>query len=193
MIEHFRSYVFVASGSTLYYSQPFSYELFDLENYIQFNDYITLVAALSEGLLIGTSKEIVFLQGLNPDEFNKVSVANYGAVLGTGCKTLLQKTALQDVFGEGVMFCSHQGICLFGNNGIFFNLTENNYSFNTSTQGTASIIEKNGVNQYTCVLFYTEQMNSNHHEWLNSSNLDLPVHEIPTNDGVASLVFPSFT
>lgn len=148
LIGYYRGRMFVAVDDTLYPSEPFSYELFDYRNYIQFDGRITLLAVMEDkersgdaqhsGLFVGTDKSCGVMVGAAPEDFQYVPKTAYGAILG----------ALDyvdgSVFGDNSlgarplpMWLTTQGICIGKPDMEIQNLTRTKYGFTAAGQGAA--------------------------------------------------------
>ncbi len=177
IIEYYSGHIFIAVDDVLYYSKPYGYELFDLEQYIQFEKPITMVASVQDGLWIGTKNEIVFLHGQVPEQFSRSFIASYGVVIGTDVKVSANNTSINkdNNYGNGIYFLSEKGVCFVFNNGWIVNVTEGRYSFNVSTQGVGTLIERNGIVQYICTLFGAENVVDNSYKWMVYGDVTMPM------------------
>lgn len=151
LLAYYRSRMFVAVEDTLFWSEDFGYELFDLRKYLQLDGRITLLApmtdkersdqGMSSGFFIGTERSCGVLVGSDPASFQYVPKVNYGAVLG----------ALDYVdgalFRDGAsgarplpMWMTAQGICVGMPDLEVHNLTRSRYGFSAAGQGAAMFI-----------------------------------------------------
>jgi len=116
--------------STLFFSEPFWWNLFDLQNnFIQISGEVRLLAAHREGLIIATDKEIHAYS----NEGSLIKLADYGVPKG--------KAYAQDDNGN-IFIHSNQGLCV----GLpFKNLTEEKVSLPSGDHCFTELIEKNGM------------------------------------------------
>lgn len=161
LVKAYRGRMFVAAGDTLYPSEPFAYEQFDIRNYIQLDSRITMLATIEDrdagaansGFFVGTDRSCGVLIGSSPDEFQYVPKTDYGAVLG----------ALDYVdgalYGDGStgarqlpMFVTTSGICVGMPNMEISNLTRTKYEFTAAGVGAA--IFEPGPNRFIAVTNY---------------------------------------
>src|SRR5688572_967841 len=82
IVEAFGGWALVASGDTLYPSEPHSPELFDLRRGIRMAAPITFVAPLDSGVYVGTDTQVVWLAGDSPAKWQYNPRLSYGAVRG---------------------------------------------------------------------------------------------------------------
>lgn len=72
-----------AVGASLYYSEPFRYDLFKASNVFRMTDDITLIAPVDDGIFIGTSKSTIFLDGRDPGKMHIARSVPTGAIPGS--------------------------------------------------------------------------------------------------------------
>lgn len=139
LLGYFQGCMYVAVGDTVYPSEPYAHEWFDLRKYMQFDAKVTLFAPIEdEGVFIGTEKSTGWMPGAGPEAFRYVRRASYGAILGT--HTLIEA----DKFSDGAMgarelpmWLSAKGICIGLPGGTVQNLTDAKYSFTAQGSGCA--------------------------------------------------------
>lgn len=157
LVAYYRGRIFVAVGSVLFWSDPHSYELFDLRRYIDLEDRITMLApmtdkeqsdsGLSSGFFIGTARSCGVLAGMTPDDFQYVPKVSYGAIEG----------ALASVdgalFRDGntgarplPMWLTTDGICVGMPDLAVHNLTRSRYRFAEGGMGAALFMD--GPNRF---------------------------------------------
>lgn len=144
LVAYYKGRMFVAVGAVLYMSEPFAHELFDLRNYIELDDTITLLAPLEDrpgkldGMFVGTEKSCGVLAGSGPDDFQYVTKAEYGAIPGT---TVYVDGALVADGATGAqplpMWLSTQGVCTGMPMLEIANQTRGRYDMVTTGNGAA--------------------------------------------------------
>ncbi|MBF0337075.1 MAG: hypothetical protein HQL05_04515 [Nitrospirae bacterium] len=161
LLCYYRGRLYVAGLNTLWYSQPYSYELFDTaQGWISFDAPITLLAAVEDGIFVGTADEVVFLKGTEPERFQAMQVSNCGAVFGTQAMG-----GLPDDNGVGnnsiepggaapsvVFWQSRMGMCAGGSGGRIEFLTANRYSFEVGETGTGIFWQRDGMQLYLSIM-----------------------------------------
>jgi hypothetical protein len=157
LTAYYRGRMFVAVGDTLYPSEPYAYELFNYQNYMQFDAPITLLAPMNDkergdvaqgsGFFIGTERTCGIIVGSSPEDFQYVPKMAYGAIKG----------ALDyvdgSVFGDNSlgavmlpMWLTPQGICVGKPDMQIQNLTRTKYGF--AAGGTGAAIFMPGPNRF---------------------------------------------
>ncbi|MBF0607542.1 MAG: hypothetical protein SFH39_10440 [Candidatus Magnetobacterium sp. LHC-1] len=161
LLCYYRGRLYVAGLNTLWYSQPYSYELFDpAQGWISFDAPITLLAAMEDGIFVATSDEVVFLKGTEPERFQAMQVSNCGAVFGTQAMG-----GLPDDNGVGnnniepggaapsvVFWQSRMGICAGLSGGKIEFLTADKYSFEVGETGTGVFWQRDGMQLYLSIM-----------------------------------------
>jgi hypothetical protein len=142
LLAYYKGRVYVAVGDTLYMSEPFAYELFDLRNNLVLDGPITMLAPIEDtgasGFFIGTTNSTGVLLGESPDDFKYVQRCDYGVV--QGALAYVDGT----LFMEGStgarrlpMWVSRAGLCVGLPSLDVNNLTRERYTFDTGPAGAA--------------------------------------------------------
>jgi len=140
LIRSYRGHVYVAVGDTLYPSEPYAYELFDLRKGIPLDGRVTLFEALEDvdgsGIFVGTDRTCGILVGKGPADFEYVKKTGYGAIIGT---SVLVDGSL---YGDGSlgerripMWLTVQGVCVGLPRMEIRNLTRARYTMTPSGRG----------------------------------------------------------
>jgi len=126
--------MWVVEGDTLWYSEPFGFNYFDLAGcYLKFGSQVRSVRPVKEGLFVSDEDATYFFRGIgDPKEYYKIKVADYPVVQYSDVKffgklVLYQggEFSIDSSFGDlSAMWMSEQGICYGGYDGTFKNLTE---------------------------------------------------------------------
>ncbi len=143
-----------STGNILYYSEPYQFGWFKAtSNFFKFNSSITIIAAVSTGLFIGTGDSTVFLAGAEPDQMVQSS-AGAGSIKGTlaYCNNLPE---LGDVLGtpeKGYssvpVWRTSEGIVAGNTSGRLFNLTKTKLKMGIPEKGASLYRSKAGVFQF---------------------------------------------
>ena len=139
LVRYYAGRMFVAVDDALFYSEPFAHELFDMRRYLALDGRITLFApAEKNGVWVATDKAIGWVEGTDPDKFEYVQKADYGAIEGA------LDYVEGSLFGDGgqgdvriPLWLTTEGVCAGMTNGTLRNLTRERYSFSASGQGAA--------------------------------------------------------
>ena len=150
---YYRGHMFIAVGDTIYPSEPYAYELFDLRKGFSLDGKVTLLAPLEDkerpglaegmdsGFFVGTTRSCGILVGKDPTGFQYVPKVNYGAIAGT--------LAMVDgsLFGADKagarllpMWLTTEGICVGLPQMEVNNITRTRYRFKADGTGAALFI-----------------------------------------------------
>jgi len=145
--------VYVAKDGVMYCTDPFTVESCDERDFVvaAFDGPVNILAAVDDGLWVGTDKETFFFKGADPTEggFTQISAADFGCVFGTASTS--KGGILKDgPSGAVVVFASHRGVCIGGNGGSFRNITQDYYTYDYGQQGCSMIRFKDGDVHYVC-------------------------------------------
>ena len=145
--------VYIANHNFLYYSEPYSYEHFGSFNFFVFEDPITMIAPVSEGMFIGTTTATYWLLGLTPEPpFKRTQVAPYGVIKGTA-----DFVTMAQYGGEnGWLWSSTRGVCFGSETGLFKCLTEKDYVYPTPStfEGAGIGFYSQGFLSYVSTMIY---------------------------------------
>jgi hypothetical protein len=149
LVAFFRGRMYVAVGDTLYRSEPYDYELFDLRRYVRLDGRITLLAPFSDkdrgsdasrdsGFFIGTDRSCGILAGTDADDVQYVPKTDYGAIFGA------LDYADGTLIGTGEtgarmlpIWLTTQGICVGLPDLQIVNRTQARYDFPAAGRGAA--------------------------------------------------------
>lgn len=137
MIAYGFGYVFIAQGPSIWHSEPFNLNAFDLSrNFLPFEDRIAMLRPLpGGGVWVSTGKDIHFLPGLNPRETGPLKTADYPAIEGTCAEVDLSLIGSGEMTGIGAIWTSTEGICVGNSQGQMMNLTRRRISYPRSIFG----------------------------------------------------------
>lgn len=149
----FSGRMYVVQGNTLFHSDPYSLNAFDLvRGFFQFEGQITMARAVAGGMFIGTDKAAWFLDGSSPKSFRPIKASRSGAFKGTDTMVDLSdispKDFLQNRTGEAVLWTGPEGVSVGMPDGQVFHLTKDKLAPLNAVKGAAAVI--NG--RYVCTL-----------------------------------------
>lgn len=147
LMAFYRGHLLVASGETLYFSEPYNLGTYNpLKNFFTFSHKITNVAPVTSGVYISTEKEVIYMAGLSPTEWEYLEAIKYG--VGVGLMTQIRGEYLKGNFAVNLMvvFPTEKGLFACDNSGVCYNLTLNSFYFPDFTQGTMLFREQNKQN-----------------------------------------------
>lgn len=130
--------MFVADGDVLYYSEPYSLELFDLRHYLPLDGRITLLAPVDGGIIVGTDEMTGFLAGAQPEEFT-LTVRNADAAIPGTLAWVSGRNIGDGALGETEVpiWLASSGVCIGTPDGQVRNLTAARFLMDESGTGAA--------------------------------------------------------
>lgn len=144
MLEVFKGRMYGAIGRDLFYSEPFSFGLFDLgKGFYRFSGDIRFIKAAygttdrdSDGLFVGTDYGVEFLEGDDPAKFSREQVSDSAPVIGTEVRC--EGTKIGDGMpGKVVIWTAQNGIWVGGANGQAICVTRNRLKLPGALRGAA--------------------------------------------------------
>lgn len=154
LVGYYAGRTYVADGATLWYSEPYEYELFDRRSaFLPFPSPITLFAPVSDGVFVATEQETVFLAGREPSAFDSTSVLPYGAVRGTLVYPRNELLLKGDLPAKTPMWMSRNGVCIGLAGGQVLNLTGGRFGQPEARYGGGLFKVRGGTPHYVATLF----------------------------------------
>lgn len=147
-----RGRVLTAQGNVLGACRPFAPHLSDWRDFKPFVDPITAVQPVSDGVYVGTTKDLVFLSGTSWDELAYRPTNRGPVVLGSGTSAPGDRLKMGEGTGSGeAMLCIAGGEVVAGfAGGRTESLTENRFR-TTHSEVRATYREVGGIPQYVAV------------------------------------------
>ncbi|KJU87609.1 hypothetical protein MBAV_000197 [Candidatus Magnetobacterium bavaricum] len=173
LLAVFGGRIYVAEGNALYYCQPFAFELFHQNSFLQFPSRITAIMPMSQGMYVGTQDKVYHLIGLSPEPqpMQVLEVFPYGAVEGTETYH-----SMKHLGGETVWtWMSTRGVCTGNDQGIVANITESRYSVPSADTGAGGILDRQGFISYLACL----------------PNQNVPEYSVYKRDGIVQVTLPT--
>lgn len=153
-IDHFNGRTIYASGNFLFFSDPFIPERVDLtKSYIPFNDKVTMIGVVDDGIFVGTEREIIYMDGNSLDNFSSIQVAPYGVVHNT--RSYIDSTVVGEdstITKKIPAWISLKGVCIGFPDGSMQNTTENTVTLPEGTTGASFFRQENGQNHFISVI-----------------------------------------
>lgn len=156
-IETYRGRIYLAAGRVLWGTELYLYDYVDkTKNYVILDDDITMVAAVEDGLYVGTASQLCFLRGtlakgLQMSVLMESAVAAGSAAVVPYSKAHPQAKQGPVPEGYGPMFMTAAGICLGLPNGTAYNLTQGRVEFPDAARAAALYREDQGATSYVAV------------------------------------------
>lgn len=134
--------IFAAIGSTVYYTQPWSFLYRPMSDYIPVGEDVRLLAAVDAGVFIATGSKTWFISG-EPQEATMTEVTPYGAVEGT-------LTEIPN--STDLMWFTPRGQLRATQSGEFTLLQDKEIQFPKAAIGASVYRETNGMRQHITTL-----------------------------------------
>ena len=153
IIRAFKGRLYIASGSTLYYTEAHRYGLYTPSNtFFNFPERITVLQETDTGLFIVADKTY-FLNGTNPKDMTLKIISNDTGVEGTGISTEAENFNI-GFQGLSAYWFGSQGAVLGEPNGTLMYLSRDKLNIDITTDiGTTGYREKEGIRQLITNLF----------------------------------------
>lgn len=155
-IEAYKGRIYLADGKTLWVTELYRYDYVNrTKGFMQFEHEITLVMAVGDGLYVGTTGGLYFIQGV----FGafKLTIINGDSVLpGSGqfvpTELVHPQARNGDVpSGQAAVFMTGGGIIAGFDNGTCFNLTAGTFVFPGAVSAASLFRQDSGANHYVVV------------------------------------------
>lgn len=156
-LEVYKGRIYLAAGRVLWATELYLYDLVDkTKNFLTFEDDLTMIAAVTDGIYVGTRSQLMFLQGT----FTKgmqMSVIMESGVIADSLVTVPYSKAVPQARsgpvpeGYGPMFMTNAGVCVALDGGTVYNLTQDHVVFPDAVRAAALYREDQGANAYVAV------------------------------------------
>jgi hypothetical protein len=153
LLSFYRGRALCATGNLLLASRNQQWELFEIaKDFKAFSGDVTAILPVDDGMHIGTSKELCFLQGQKFDELVYSQSTDQGVVLGSGVTLHGEQIKVGNGLGsDSAMLCICDGQIVAGfNQGVITRLTEGRYQTD-ATEVAATFRVQNGIPQYLAI------------------------------------------
>lgn len=160
MLAYYNGRFYLAQGKMLWATALYLYTLVDkTRGFIQFEDEITMVAAVADGLYVGTTEGVWFLGGGGFERLRRVRVMDSPVIPGSFVY-IPSELANPPHYGTGyvkpmevsVAFMTPRGFCVGEDGGRCTNLTEAKMFFPNAVRASAFWRRQDGMNQYIVCL-----------------------------------------
>lgn len=157
-IEHYKGRIYLANEKLLWATELFLYDLVDrTKGFIQFEHDITMVRAVEDGLYVGTTAQLFFLQGTYSDGLKRSRIIDAPVVPGSSVLAPTADVHPQVKKGGDVpegtvpVFMTGDGICVGLDGGQVYNLTRSRVVFPGAVSAAALYRSDQGANAYVAV------------------------------------------
>lgn len=157
-LEHYKGRIYLAAGPVLWATELYLYDLVDkTKNFVVLEDDITMLAAVTDGIYVGTRRQLIFLRGILSKGMEMTVISDTPVVEGSVVWVPLSKVHPQARGGAPVperdspVFMTGAGIMLGLDGGQVYNLTQDRVVFPDAQRAAALYREDQGVNSYVAV------------------------------------------
>jgi hypothetical protein len=149
-IEYYRGRLYVAKGNVIYIADALC-DHYDIRTGFRvFENDITMLRAVDNGIYVSDGNTW-FLQGAEPDEFQRTKVSDSDAIPYTD-SIISGLYVGSGIAGNMAIWTSTYGICIGDNTGVVKNLTSDRYYMSSGTSGygmgDCAVRNKNGQVHY---------------------------------------------
>lgn len=149
-----------AVGNTVYCTKALTEDIDErFSTVISLDDMITMIRRVDGGLFVGSTSELHFLPGSDPqygEGFGDEWTLPYGVIMGTGCHIRGELVPAAGLLGNCCICATTRGVVVGGPGGSIKNLSQNKVSYPYGLTGKAQVREQNGLAHY---LFTTSNIN----------------------------------
>lgn len=150
-LAYFNGRIYLASGKTLWATELYLYNYVDkTRTYLLFEAEITGVAAVTDGLYVGTSEAVYFLSG-SFGQMQRIKLADVGMIPGSLIEVPADVVRGQSSSRNAVMYMTRLGAFVGLDGGVASNITQSRVEFPVSTQAAPMYRLQDGMNQYVAV------------------------------------------
>lgn len=156
-LAYYNGRIFLADGSTVWATELYLYNYIDrTRTFLQFEAEVTMLAAVADGLYVGTTRDVWFLSG-RLAEMKRVIALREGALPGSSViagaellSTVLPNRAMTES-KDAAVFMSTGGLCVGLSTGEVYNVTEDRVIFPDAVSVAAMVRQQDGISQYVGV------------------------------------------
>lgn len=162
-LDYWNGRIYMASGRLLWATELYLYDYVDkTRTFFQFEDEVTMVAAVTDGLYVGTQKALYFLGyerqiAASIKELRRTPISNYGVLARSNVAVpaeLIKPQLSQDPqspIKNAVIFMTDTGIVAGFDGGSTYNLTQADVLFPAAERAAAMFRRQDGINQFVAV------------------------------------------
>jgi hypothetical protein len=156
-LESYKGRIYLALGKTLWATELYAYHFVDkTKNYMQFEHEITMLGAVDNGIYVGTTGGLYFIQGIL-GQF-KLSQINSDAVLPGSSVAMPSELVHPQARNQpmpssvAIVFMSHGGVMAGFDNGTCYNLTNGTIEFPQGVSAASLFRQDSGANTYIAAI-----------------------------------------
>lgn len=157
-LTYYNGRIYLAHGKTVWATDLYLYNYVDkTRTFLQFESEVTMLGAVTNGIYVGTTADVWFLSGSQLAELKRLPMMNYGALPGSALPVPAElvnpqiPNRPQPESKNALLFMSTSGLCVGLDNGMVYNLTQNQVLFPDAVSVAAMFRRQDGINQYVGV------------------------------------------
>jgi len=150
IVGYFNGSLYICRENEIWITEPFLFNQVHIKTgRLIFDSYITMFAAMDDGIWVSTRDAIYYLSGENPHEmkYREVSKSpNASGVFARVDSRLFGGRKDDSLYGKIIVFPTDNGLCWATNGGVFGNITGRKYILPSFNRG-AAIARTGSINQ----------------------------------------------
>ena len=149
--------IYLAAGRYVWPTERFLYDFVDKsKNFLQFEHDITMMASLVNGMFIGTTESVVYLEGVYGTGMSLKERLDVGVIPGSMVRLPafeIHPDARSGPYGDtpAIAFMTRRGICAAFQDGSILQITQGRVEFPTAQSAAALYREDSGGRSYVAV------------------------------------------
>lgn len=152
-LAYYNGRIYMANGRTVWATELYLYDFVDTtKTYMLYESDVQILAAMTDGLYVGTEDAIWFQSGPF-NEMKRIAAVNSGALPGSVAS--VPPHLIPDQFmsstRSAIMVMTKGGLCLGLDGGNMMNLTQTKVVFPDAVRANSLFRSQDGVNHYVCV------------------------------------------
>jgi hypothetical protein len=163
-LAYWNGRIYLACGRLLWATDLWLYDRVDqTRTFFQFEDDITMVDAVTDGLYVGTTSACYFLGyekqiGGSIKDLKRTLLMSYGVLMRSSVQVpaeLIKPQISQDPqspIKNAVMFLTHTGVIAGFDSGATYNLTQADFLFPLAERASTMFRRQDGINQFVAVM-----------------------------------------
>jgi len=157
-LTSYSGWIFAATDHAVRVSEPYQWDLWDPRKGFNTGTRPLLLAAVNDGVYLGTESYISYMAGKSPDKMEFEQITDYGVIPGT--VSIGGAEQLGDEKGPAVIFATQKGICVGLDGGRIKNVTRGRFAYPNQQRGASVVRTIRGVPQFVVTLQGTEEPSS---------------------------------
>lgn len=155
VLAYYRGRIYIGHGDMIYFTEPFAYHHVDPRSgFMPAVGRVTMLAAVDEGLFVGTDKECAFYSGRDPGEMQRLKRSSSAVLPGSLAYVPHESAFDGSVASSDVPFwMSSAGICAGMQDGSVRDVTSRRFTPPTAQRAAGGFKQRGGIPQYVANLF----------------------------------------